>query len=112
MEAFLSTIHDSKSTKHALLIPCSSHGPLGKRGGEGNIHYLQSQNGNLFTNKYFEGSSEDPSEFEPLRADVLAEVPWCTEALGRSTQCVLEGGNRNSVRLSRKAAGCSQPLDR
>ncbi|KDQ28945.1 hypothetical protein PLEOSDRAFT_1102984 [Pleurotus ostreatus PC15] len=88
MEAFLSTIHDSKSTKHALLIPCSSNGPLGTRGGEGNIHYLQSQNGNLFTNKYFEGSSEDPSEFEPLRADVLAEVPWCTEALGRPPDAV------------------------
>ncbi|KAL4262044.1 Cupin-like domain 8 [Pleurotus pulmonarius] len=70
MEAFLSTIHDSK------------------RKDEGNIHYLQSQNGNLFTNKYFGGSSEDPSEFEPLRADVLAEVPWCTEALGRPPDAV------------------------
>ncbi|KAF4574589.1 hypothetical protein EYR36_005937 [Pleurotus pulmonarius] len=59
-----------------------------KRKGEGNIHYLQSQNGNLFTNKYFGGSSEDPSEFEPLRADVLAEVPWCTEALGRPPDAV------------------------
>ncbi|KAF9491006.1 Clavaminate synthase-like protein [Pleurotus eryngii] len=70
MEAFLSTIHNSK------------------RGGEGNIHYLQSQNGNLFTNKYFEGSLEDLSEFEPLRADVLAGVPWCTEALRRPPDAV------------------------
>ena len=52
----------------------------------GEVHYLQSQNGNLFTNRYFDMSSgsDDPSEFEPLREYVPSEIPWCSEALGRA----------------------------
>ena len=47
------------------------------------MHYLQSQNGNMFTNRYFDMSGEDdPSEFEPLRDHVPSEIPWCSEALG------------------------------
>lgn len=47
------------------------------------MHYLQSQNGNLFTNRYFDLSGEeDPSEFEPLRDHIPSEVPWCSDALG------------------------------
>ena len=47
------------------------------------IHYLQSQNGNMFTSHYFElNADDDPSEFEPLREDVPSEVHWCSEALG------------------------------
>lgn len=50
------------------------------------IHYLQSQNGNLYTNRYFDLNAEDdPSEFEPLRDDVPSEVHWCSEALGTLT---------------------------
>ena len=47
------------------------------------VHYLQSQNGNLFTNSYYDMSGEDdPSEFEPLREYVPSEIPWCSDALG------------------------------
>ena len=47
------------------------------------VHYLQSQNGNLFSNRYFEdGADEDPSEFGPLREHVPSEVRWCSQALG------------------------------
>ena len=49
------------------------------------VHYLQSQNGNLFTNRYYDMSGEDdPSEFEPLREYVPSEIPWCSDALGAS----------------------------
>ena len=44
---------------------------------------MQSQNGNLFTSRYFDLTGEDdPSEFEPLRDHVPSEIPWCSEALG------------------------------
>ncbi len=49
------------------------------------MHYLQSQNGNLFTSRYFDMTGEDdPSEFEPLRDYLPSEIPWCSEALGVS----------------------------
>lgn len=52
----------------------------------GEVHYLQSQNGNMFTDSYFDMSGEDePSEFEPLREHVPSEIPWCSEALGKKT---------------------------
>lgn len=48
------------------------------------IHYLQSQNGNLYSNRYFDlGPKNDPSEFESLRSDVPSEILWCSEALGK-----------------------------
>ncbi|KAI0921861.1 hypothetical protein AcW1_004276 [Taiwanofungus camphoratus] len=53
------------------------------------IHYLQSQNGNLYSNRYFDlGPKNDPSEFESLRSDVPSEILWCSEALGRSPDAV------------------------
>jgi jumonji domain-containing protein 7 len=46
-------------------------------------YYLQSQNGNLYSTRYFEeGGLNSPSEFEPLRPDVPKHIPWCTEAFG------------------------------
>lgn len=49
----------------------------------GDVHYLQSQNGNLFTSRYFDGSGdENPSEFTPLREHIPSEIPWCSDALG------------------------------
>ncbi|KAI0750981.1 Clavaminate synthase-like protein [Daedaleopsis nitida] len=65
----------------------------------GEVHYLQSQNGNMFTNRYFDMSGEDdPSEFEPLREHVPSEIPWCSEALDRSPDAVnLWIGDENSV---------------
>ncbi|KAI5833085.1 Clavaminate synthase-like protein [Schizophyllum commune Tattone D] len=53
----------------------------------GDVLYLQSQNGNVYTNRTFEGE-DDPSEFEALRADIPKDVPWCTEALDRSPDAV------------------------
>lgn len=65
------------------------------------IHYLQSQNGNLFTTASFEPDSDpqqDVSEFEPLRTDVPNQVDWCSEALGRPPDAVnLWIGNSKSV---------------
>lgn len=49
------------------------------------IHYLQSQNGNLYSSEYFT-SGDSPSEFDPLRDDVQSDVPWCSEALGQFGQ--------------------------
>jgi peptidyl-lysine (3S)-dioxygenase / protease len=47
------------------------------------IYYLQSQNGNLYSSRYFErGGLDSPSEFEPLRQDVPKDIDWCTEAFG------------------------------
>jgi len=63
------------------------------------VHYLQSQNGNMFTSRYFNLSGEgDSSEFEPLRDDILSEIPWCSEALDKYPDAVnLWIGNQSSV---------------
>lgn len=49
------------------------------------VHYLQSQNGNMHSS-YDSFASEDTapkaSEFEALKCDVPADVPWCGEAFG------------------------------
>ncbi|KAF5389050.1 hypothetical protein D9757_004891 [Collybiopsis confluens] len=59
--------------------------------------YLQSQNGNLFSNLSFEGV-QDSSEFVPLRKDVPSELKWCSEALDRGIDAVnLWIGDGNSV---------------
>ncbi|KIK68155.1 hypothetical protein GYMLUDRAFT_1015919 [Collybiopsis luxurians FD-317 M1] len=50
-------------------------------------YYLQSQNGNLYSNRFFEGQ-DDPSEFEPLRQDVPSEIKWCSEALDKAPDAV------------------------
>ncbi|GJJ07472.1 hypothetical protein Clacol_001674 [Clathrus columnatus] len=46
----------------------------------GEVLYLQSQNGNLY--------SGSPSEFEPLLHHVPPEISWASEALGRSPDAV------------------------
>ena len=56
------------------------------------MHYLQSQNGNMFTAAYFDMSgTDDPdsSEFEPLREYLPSEIPWCSEALGAHLPVIL-----------------------
>ncbi|KAJ6539351.1 cupin-like domain-containing protein [Mycena capillaripes] len=61
------------------------------------IYYLQSQNGNVYSNRFFEGTP-DPSEFEALRADIPSEIPWCSEAFGRAPDAVnLWIGSHKSV---------------
>ncbi|KAH9936956.1 Clavaminate synthase-like protein [Amylocystis lapponica] len=63
------------------------------------VYYLQSQNGNMYTNRYFDPTAEDdPSEFEPLRNDVPSDISWCTDALDKSPDAVnLWIGDSSSV---------------
>jgi len=63
--------------------------------------YLQSQNGNMYSNQFFERPlSREPelSEFELLRADVPSEISWCSQAFDRPPDAVnLWIGNSRSV---------------
>ncbi|PPQ94017.1 hypothetical protein CVT25_009865, partial [Psilocybe cyanescens] len=54
------------------------------------VHYLQSQNGNLFSSNSFDSDEKDSSvsEFAPLLPDVPKEIPWCSEALGQHPDAV------------------------
>ena len=53
------------------------------------VRYLQSQNGNLYPSSYFTSAdTEDDCELVTLRGDVPAEIPWCSEALGRCPDAV------------------------
>lgn len=62
----------------------------------GDIYYLQSQNGNLFSAGDEEGGTA--SEFDLLRSDVVSEIDWCSEALGRQPEAVnIWIGNSKSV---------------
>ncbi|KAJ7781235.1 cupin-like domain-containing protein [Mycena metata] len=64
---------------------------------DSDVYYLQSQNGNVYSSRFFEGT-RDPSEFEALRADIPSEIPWCSEAFGRPPDAVnLWIGSHNSV---------------
>jgi len=47
------------------------------------VHYLQSQNGNIFSN-----SSGEGSEFEGLQSDLPGDLSWCTDALGSAPDAV------------------------
>ncbi|KAF7355320.1 JmjC domain-containing protein 7 [Mycena sanguinolenta] len=60
---------------------------LSPEAGDPNIYYLQSQNGNVYSSRFFEGV-HDPSEFELLRHDIPSEIPWCSEGLGKSPDAV------------------------
>ncbi|EGO01893.1 hypothetical protein SERLA73DRAFT_177489 [Serpula lacrymans var. lacrymans S7.3] len=62
------------------------------------VYYLQSQNGNLYSNSFFDHSDEDTSEFESLRPDVPSDISWCSEAFDRAPDAVnLWIGNSTSV---------------
>ncbi|KAJ7904520.1 cupin-like domain-containing protein [Mycena olivaceomarginata] len=64
---------------------------------DSDIYYLQSQNGNVYSSRFFQGIS-DPSEFEPLRPDIPTEILWCSEGLGKSPDAVnLWIGSHKSV---------------
>ncbi|KAJ7638816.1 cupin-like domain-containing protein [Roridomyces roridus] len=59
---------------------------------DSNIHYLQSQNGNIYS------SQSDASEFQALRCDIPSEIKWCSGALGKSPDAVnLWIGDHRSV---------------
>ncbi|KAH0839749.1 clavaminate synthase-like protein [Lanmaoa asiatica] len=51
------------------------------------VHYLQSQNGNLYSEDFFSGG-EDASEFASLRADVPPEVNFVRDTLDRTPDAV------------------------
>ncbi|THV08551.1 Clavaminate synthase-like protein [Dendrothele bispora CBS 962.96] len=53
-------------------------------------YYLQSQNGNLYSSRFFDGHDDGSSspEFEPLRRDVPSEIPWCSQPLDRTPDAV------------------------
>lgn len=75
------------------------------------MHYLQSQNGNLFTNRYFDlTEEEDPSEFEPLREHIPSEVPWCSDALGMAY--ISLSAMSPNISLCRQSTRRCQPVDR
>jgi len=60
----------------------SYHGPDEKC-----VHYLQSQNGNLYSQDFF-SNREDTSEFVALRGDVPPEVDFVRDALDRTPDAV------------------------
>ena len=49
------------------------------------IHYLQSQNGNVYRNRSVYPEVDLVSEFDSLKRDIPEEIPWCSEALGPLT---------------------------
>jgi len=55
----------------------------------------------MYSNRFFDnsgGQELEPSEFEPLRADVPSEISWCSQAFGRTPDAVnLWIGNSSSV---------------
>ncbi|KAI0677364.1 Clavaminate synthase-like protein [Trametes maxima] len=86
--------HTQQMTMKAFLETISSGSSA-----DGEVHYLQSQNGNLFTSRYFDlNGQEDESEFEPLREHAPSEIPWCSDALDKSPDAVnLWIGDEKSV---------------
>jgi jumonji domain-containing protein 7 len=54
---------------------------------EKHVYYLQSQNGNLYSEDFF-SDGEDASEFAALRADVPPEVNFVRDALDRTPDAV------------------------
>ncbi|KAJ7047368.1 Clavaminate synthase-like protein [Mycena alexandri] len=70
---------------------------LSRENDDSDVYYLQSQNGNVYSSRFFEGTG-DPSEFEALRADIPGEISWCSEAFGRPPDAVnLWIGSHKSV---------------
>lgn len=47
------------------------------------VHYLQSQNGNLFCS-----TSTQESEFVDFLGDIPKDLSWCTEALGTLSRLI------------------------
>ncbi|CAE6464459.1 unnamed protein product [Rhizoctonia solani] len=64
------------------------------------VYYLQSQNGNMYSAADFESGSDHASNSElcpELLSDVPREIPWASEALGRTPDAVniWIGGSRS-----------------
>ncbi|KIJ20025.1 hypothetical protein PAXINDRAFT_67223 [Paxillus involutus ATCC 200175] len=60
----------------------------GRNPDEQYIYYLQSQNGNLYSDRFFSKEQEDRSEFEALRPDVPPEIRFISDALDRTPDAV------------------------
>ncbi|KAI0772103.1 Clavaminate synthase-like protein [Trametes elegans] len=91
--------HTEKMTMGPFLETLSSDKPESEPAKNSEVHYLQSQNGNLFTSRYYDlTGGEDISEFEPLREYIPSEFPWCSDALDKSPDAVnLWIGDEKSV---------------
>lgn len=69
------------------------------------IVYLQSQNGNLLP-----AAGDTTSEFGGICGDVLNDIPWATEALGKLT--ILHTSRSNVAIIdNRKGSRCRKHLD-
>ncbi|KAJ3828601.1 Clavaminate synthase-like protein [Lentinula raphanica] len=89
-----------KMTMESLLDHLTGHEESNGDDVSAETFYLQSQNGNVYSSRFFQGL-DDPSEFEPLRQRIPSEVKWCTEALDRPPDAVNiwigDGGSVSSV---------------
>ncbi|KAL0070764.1 hypothetical protein AAF712_001985 [Marasmius tenuissimus] len=94
--------HIEQMTMDSFLSKLSSDERVVK--GRSETHYLQSQNGNLYSSRFYEGLNA-LSEYEPLRDDVPSEVPWCSDALDRTPDAVNlwigDGGSVTSIHSGR-----------
>ncbi|KAF7301700.1 Clavaminate synthase-like protein [Mycena indigotica] len=73
---------------------------LAKDDQHSDVYYLQSQNGNVYSSAFFDGT-DNKSEFDALREDIPSEIDWCSEALGRNPDAVnlWIGSRRSSTSL-------------
>ncbi|KIJ70557.1 hypothetical protein HYDPIDRAFT_78159 [Hydnomerulius pinastri MD-312] len=76
-----------KMTMQELLTKLHSVYP-GSNDGSKHAYYLQSQNGNLYSDRFFSNEGEDQSEFEALRDDVPPEIQWVSDALDGTPDAV------------------------
>lgn len=89
--------HTEHMTMHELFeaISASEQDPSSE------VYYLQSQNGNMYSAVDFDLTTEpgptSASELAPLLSDVPREIPWASEALGRTPDAVniWIGGSRS-----------------
>ncbi|KAF7332214.1 Jmjc domain-containing protein 7 [Mycena kentingensis (nom. inval.)] len=78
---------------------------------DSDVHYLQSQNGNVYSSTYFTDGSRD-SEFLPLRQDIPSEIDFCSQALGKSPDAVnIWMGSRRSVTSIHSGSSVMQLVD-
>ena len=66
------------------------------------MHYLQSQNGNLYSSV-----ENQSSQFEPLLEDVPKDIPWASEALGMK----IGRSRRNPTNISNFSSFADMPPD-
>ncbi|KAG6814184.1 hypothetical protein H0H92_000861 [Tricholoma furcatifolium] len=89
MTEFMSNIATGAQGQFLFATYVTSDQDTASTSNNGDIYYLQSQNGNMYCADDFSGQgAQSTSEFEPLRSDVPSDVAFCTEALGRLPDAV------------------------